>query len=273
MTCSEVKSRVVYTWVLLLCSSSAAAQHRSIDLGWLSATQEQQGWRVSKAFHHPATGQSIEAGDLLLAVDGQQLADLDVLSAAFVISRIPDPAETADVLRNGAPLRLNFFVGEEPLLKGNGLWADRNFPTRLYARQSQAPAIELRDESGNLRLVKYGPKWSLIHVWQPHCPPCFKDIPALNEVSNPPMDSLQLIAIVLGDGLPELQGIAKIYPIHFSNLIAGDWNDNQFATDFDVFESPTDVLVDPNGRVAFAGMGAGSLQKALQFFKESGPQN
>jgi hypothetical protein len=87
------------------------------------------------------------------------------------------------------------------------------------------------------------------------------------------MDSLQLVGIVLGDGLPELQGIGKVHPLHFSNLLAGDWKDNQFAAAFDIFGTPTDVIVEPDGRVAFVGMGAGSLQKALRFFKESGPKN
>jgi hypothetical protein len=241
-------------------------------LGWLRATEEQQGWRINRVFQTSFSGEVVKAGDLVVAVDGHRLTNFTPLSAAYLLHDIAGAAHTSDVVRSGQRVRLQFFGTGEPLLEDATLGAQWTRGAELHTKGSEAPSMSLPDESGKMQSMKYGPDWTLIHIWEPHCPPCFKDISALNEISNPPMPVLRLLAIVLGDQLAELQAIAKQHPVHFSNRIAGSFEDNPVTNAFDIFEVPMDVLVDPSGRVVFVAGGAGSLRSALEFFKQSNPR-
>ena len=115
--------------------------------------------------------------------------------------------------------------------------------------------------------MRYGPKWTLIHIWSTACSSCWRDVSALNEMLNPPSSKLVVVVIVINDTADTIATFSHLYPVEFNNLLGGDWTDGQVAKAFDPIGVPMDVIIDPAGHATFAGIGEGSLQSALEYWK------
>jgi len=263
----RVRHCIVPLAIAALSCACAAQIGPTIDLGWLRATQSPNGWLVSRAFHQSYTGQVIEAGDIIVAVDGRSLANLNALSAAWVLNQVPYFSRSADVIRAEKPQHLNFFPAGEPLLQSSSKFIDDTADFELYPSSARAPLLALPDITNQIQTITYGPHYTLIHIWEPHCAVCWKDIPALNEISHPAMDSLRVIPVVINGTAEQVSAVSKRRPIQFANLFAGERANRQFEKTFDVTVTPADMLVDPEGNVIFVGAGVGSLRSALEIFK------
>ena len=263
-----LRQRIVPLLLVGLSCASFAQVRPTIDVGWVRMTQGTSGWLVNHVFQLSYTGQAIRAGDTVFAVDGRSLTNLNPLSIAWVLNQVPYFSRTADVLRAGRPLRLNFFREDEPLLRNSSKFVEDASDFKAYPPDALAPPVILPDTTNQTQKVTYGPKWTLIHLWEPHCAVCWKDIPTLNEISHPTMESLSVVTVVVNGTPAEVNAVSKVYPVEFSSLYAGEWGYSQFLKEFNVSVTPADILVDPKGVVLFVGAGRGSLSKALEMFKD-----
>jgi len=257
---------------LLLCSLAAdAAVRPAIDLGWLQAIQQDNGWLVIRSYHFPSSQEPVLPGDLIVAVDKQQVDSCNAISAARILSRIQAGAGTAKVIRKGAVTTLHFLPQQEPLLKSfRQPRGSEKLP--LYGKLALAPIVALPDVLGQTHTLRYGPKWTLVHIWSTGCPPCWRDVSALNEISIQPEPSLAVIGIAINDNVETIKAFSQREPLGFVNLLGGDWNDGQIAHTFGPTEVPTDVLVDPSGHVVFVAVGSDALRSTLEALKEFSPR-
>lgn len=261
-------SAVVLVTLCLLLSYCWAGDTSSpiVDLGWLRAIQQEDGWLVIRSYHVSLSGASVSPGDLIVAVDNDRVDGCNAISASIILSNIAGEASTVKVIRHGTMRTLHFDSQQEPLLK----LVPRRFSKKRppsEAKAAVAPSVELPDLAGKLHLINYGPNWTLIHIWSTGCPACWRDIPPLNEISQPPLASVVVIAIAMNDSAETIEEFSKGHPIGFTNLLGGNW-DGPMTKAFGPMEFPADVLVDPSGHVAFVGVGSDALRSALERLKE-----
>ena len=180
----------------LVCFNCATGQSQRpvVDLGWLRAVQQQDGWTVERSTFFPLSEEKILVGDTIQAVDSKRTDTCDPLSASRIFTGIPLDAVTVTVIRDGTLKTLHLFPRKEPLVE----FAPRYHSTTFMpcAKDLTAPQLTLTDVSGQSHTIRYGPKWTLLHIWSTSCPACWADIDTLNEISAPPLSSVSLVAVV-----------------------------------------------------------------------------
>lgn len=257
---------------LLQCCHAATESAAVVDLGWLRATHESSGWLINRAHYLSSDGDKVVPGDLLVFIDDQRIADCNAITAAAFLLRIGTEARTAQVLRNGRNQILHLMPSPDSRLRLIGPQFVSDVAPPIYADEAPAPRIELQDQLGKIHQVKYGPSWTLIHVWTTSCSVCWRDISALNEMLNPPSTGLEIIVIAINDTAQSIDDFSRRQPFNFYNLLGGKWIGGSIARAFNPTQLPADVLVDPSGYVMFVGAGSDSLHSALEYTKQKLPR-
>jgi hypothetical protein len=259
---------VLLVFTLLPCCSAAETRSATVDLGWLRAEQNHNGWFVTRATYVSSTADKVNPGDAIIAVDGQRISDCNAITAAVFLRRIGSNAITAQIMRDGATRLLQLEPPtHEPLLKIAAEYVSDIEPP-IYSEEALAPTLELIDETGKRHQIQYGPNWTLIHLWSTGCVLCWKDIAALNEVLEPAPANLEVVVVAINDAPETVIAFSRREPLRFKNFLGGDWIGGPAAKVLDPAELPTDVIVDPRGHVMFVGAGSDSLRSGLAFLKD-----
>lgn len=147
-----------------LLSAPLLAQSPIIDLGWLRASQTDQGWLIEKAAMFTESGQKLQPGDIVVSIDNHRIDDENALSASNELAWVPN-ANAARVIRHGSPLRLQLRL-PDPLLKD--FFSDLHRDVRRYPRDSRITALHLPGLDGKPITWKFGnTRTTLIHFWSP----------------------------------------------------------------------------------------------------------
>lgn len=247
---------------LFLTLTSWAASPRlapSIDLGWLKATQTDQGWLLTYVYQPLSMGNAIHSGDVLVSVDRQRLDDLDPLGAAHVMKAIVN-ARSAIVYRDNSTVRLNFasLDGRVNLLPRYR----EEWPAPILARDKRAPlSLVLPDVNGAAQILSFRGRWTLLHMWGP-CHDGGGAVDALNEMANPEPADLQVVGIERGDRIQQVRAYMTSRKFNFFSLVAEDI----YALSQIYDPSIEDILLDPEGRIVFVGEGD-SLRNAYLLYR------
>lgn len=257
----------------LYCSQFAIGQslRPTIDLGWLRAVQQQHGWKVVRSTFVPSSGDRINVGDSIRAVGSQKTDACGPLTAIRIFDRIGREESTVTVVRDGTPKILHLFPGQEPLIGLAPPFTSFRRELPACSMDDTLPVLTLPDSSGQSHVIRYGPKWMLLHIWSTFCPACWKDIPALNEISIPPPDNLAVVVVAVNDDARTIEAFSLQRPIQFEKLLGGTWDRGAIVEHFRPVELPADVLIDPLGTIVFVGAGSDSLRSALELMKRVSP--
>lgn len=124
-----------------------------------------------------------------------------------------------------------------------------------YAGMPPAPAMALHDADGRLHsLSDYRGQVVLVSFWATWCPPCVKELPALQHLN----DTLHtrpftLLAVNIGEDRETLAAFLQKVPL--SLTILRDAN-GVSVRPWRVYAYPSNYLLDAQGRIRYAGYGA-----------------
>ncbi len=266
------------TLLLLLCGFSGWAQNGGravggvrIDLGWMSAVQQDRGWLITEATPQLHTlrpppapplvqRQTLRAGDVLLRIDDHDADQLGPLGVAEILNGALYRSVVAQVSRDGRIFRMLVFGESDP--------ADRKRepsyrPDELQKRGAPAPDFSLADLEGRPHTRdSYRGKWVLLVFWGTWCPSCTEEIPALNYLNANYQSRLTVVSVAMNDSPQTVSKLLAQRPLSYSVLLGGTFDD-QFARSYGVHSAPAHVVIDPNGEVRYVGIGV-SLDRAVQ---------
>src|SRR5690349_13700343 len=91
----------------LICFGQSVQDHQiNIDVFWMAATQQPQGWRVTKAYRGTRT---LRLGDLLLKIDGYDLSTLGPLAVVAMLNDVPFRHVPMMIERDGQTQEVSVF--------------------------------------------------------------------------------------------------------------------------------------------------------------------
>ena len=105
---------------------------------------------------------------------------------------------------------------------------------------------------GEISLDEYKGKFVLINFWATWCPPCIKEMPALNTLHNELKPSgLNVVGIHVGPALVTVKQFLKERPVDFDIVI----DKNMSLASWEVAGLPTTFLVSPSGQIIYRAVG------------------
>jgi len=247
-------------------SMTNSADTVSIDFGWVAAVQQERGWQVVNAPDPPSTYKGtrhLQIGDVLLTVDGHDASRLGPLAVARIFEDVPFRKVPVSLERNGKTVEVQLF-GEGVVTDGTIKTTPSYWPHELQKRDDAAPPFSLFDLQGRqYTAALYRRNWVLLTVWGTWCSGCLEEIPALNYLSTKYSASVKVLSVDLNDEIETLQRFFTRHPISYPVLLGGSFDDS-FARSYNVHLAPTNVVIAPNGTIAFVGRGNMSLKGAVE---------
>lgn len=131
-----------------------------------------------------------------------------------------------------------------------------------------APNIISKTLEGDIfNLTDFNNKFKLIDFWGTWCVPCIKLIPSIRRIHSK-YKNLLIISIACEDKEPQIAISAiKKYKMNWINLYEPfKGNHHSLINSFKVYNFPTTLLIDPNGKIIFRGDANefNSLEKLLE---------
>ena len=238
----------------------------SIDLGWVAAVQHSQGWLITDAPPAPPIVKSkrnLKVGDLLISIDGHDLAELGPLAVTRMLRDVPFRSVPMRLVRDGNTYDVQVF-GEGVLTDGTIKSVPSYASNELIKRDIPAPDFSLLDlQRQRHTLEEYRGKWVLLNFWGTWCDGCMDEIPALNYLDSHYTSRLTVVSVAINDSPETLRKFLAQRPLSYPVLLGGSFDD-PFARSYNVCAAPTNVIIAPNGDVRFVGMGLASLKRAVQ---------
>lgn len=119
---------------------------------------------------------------------------------------------------------------------------------------SVATNFTLMSAHGNdISLSDYRGKFVLLNFWATWCPPCVKEMPALNVLHNKlkGRNGLHVVAVHAGPALATVKKFLKDNPVDFDVVI----DKNMSLSSWQVSGLPTTFLINPDGEVIYKATG------------------
>ena len=274
---------ITLRWVVLfvwLCGflgwtqeDNEAADGISIDVGWVTAVQQSQGWLITEATPELQTlmppptvpllqKQSLRAGDVLLRIDDHDVDQLGPLAVAEILRDAQNRSVSAQIRRDGRILSVLVFG--EPYPADNTTKSEAGYRSDdLQKRGTPAPDFSLVDLEGRqYTRDSYHGKWILLTFWGTWCSACIREIPALNYLGANYKSKLTVVSVAMNDSPQTLRTFLAQQSLSYPVLLGGTFDD-QFARSYGVHSAPADIVIAPHGDVRFVGVGV-SLKKAVQ---------
>ena len=200
----------------------------------------------------PAESAGLKEGDELLAIDGHEVAGLNLRDVAEMVS------STRPI-----PVELRIHRGTETLVRDvNRLPTSQLFKPMLPAKTAfpmettlDAPAFKLQNIKGNwISLADFRGKWVLLTFWASWCGPCQKEVPLLNKLAHDYSARLVVLALDVDDKRENLERFIAGNTVSYKILIAGK-TDEEVGKSYNVRALPVNVIVNPDGRVSYVQKG------------------
>ncbi len=105
----------------------------------------------------------------------------------------------------------------------------------------------------DISLSDYEGKFVLLNFWATWCPPCVKEMPALNDLHNKlnGRNGLEVVGIHVGPALATVKQFLKNRPVDFDILI----DKNMSLSSWQVSGLPTTFLISPSGKLIYKATG------------------
>ena len=105
----------------------------------------------------------------------------------------------------------------------------------------------------DISLSDYKGKFVLLNFWATWCPPCVKEMPALNQLHNKLNGSngLEVVGIHVGPALATVKQFLKDKPVDFDIVI----DKNMSLSGWPVSGLPTTFLISPSGKLIYKATG------------------
>lgn len=119
---------------------------------------------------------------------------------------------------------------------------------------SKASNFTLMSTQGSdISLSDYEGKFVLLNFWATWCPPCVKEMPALNELHNKlkGQHGLEVVGIHVGPALATVKQFLKDRPVDFDIVI----DKNMSLSSWEVSGLPTTFLISPSGEIIYKATG------------------
>jgi thiol-disulfide isomerase/thioredoxin len=122
------------------------------------------------------------------------------------------------------------------------------------AEARAAPAFSYPDLQGKVHnLADYQGKILVINFWATWCPPCVKEMPALQSAAEQlRADDIYVLGINVGDDKEAIEDFLKLTPVDFPLLL--DENMESMA-DWQLKGLPTTAIVNGAGQIAYTVLG------------------
>ena len=206
---------------------------------------------------------NLKVGDLLLSIDGHDLADLGPLAVSRMLDDVPFRTVPMQLIRNGETYDLQVF-GENIVTDGTIKSGPSYSSNELLRRGTPAPDFSLLDLRGESHTRdSFRGRWILLNFWGTWCAGCMDEIPALNYLSLHYQSKLTVVSVAMNDSPETLKKFLAQQPLSYVVLLGGSFDDS-FARAYNVHGAPTNVIIAPNGDVRFVGVGLISLKRAVQ---------
>ena len=117
----------------------------------------------------------------------------------------------------------------------------------------KAEIFTLMSTNGNeISLDSYSGKFVLVNFWATWCPPCVKEMPALNTLYNK-LNSrgFNVVGVHVGPALAAVKQFLKDRPVDFDIVI----DKNMSLASWEVAGLPTTFLVSPSGEIIYRAVG------------------
>ncbi len=146
-----------------------------------------------------------------------------------------------------------FFCSLLLILTSSSLFAERPLLKQLSGR-SIAPEFELVDLEDKIhRLADYKGKPIVINFWATWCPPCRKEMPAMNRAwKQLKEEGVEMIAINIGEDEADVLAFQDEHPIDFQVLLD---QKSESLESWRVRGLPTTYIISPKGIVAYSAIG------------------
>lgn len=118
---------------------------------------------------------------------------------------------------------------------------------------SSASNFTLMSAHGSdISLSDYHGKFVLLNFWATWCPPCIKEMPALNTLHGKLKgQGLRVVAVHAGPALATVKNFLKNNPVDFDVVI----DKNMSLSTWQVSGLPTTFLINPDGKIIYKAVG------------------
>lgn len=105
----------------------------------------------------------------------------------------------------------------------------------------------------DISLSDYEGKFVLLNFWATWCPPCVKEMPALNRLHNKlnGNNGLEVVGVHVGPALATVKQFLKDKPVDFDIVI----DKNMSLSSWQVSGLPTTFLISPSGKLIYKATG------------------
>ena len=104
----------------------------------------------------------------------------------------------------------------------------------------------------DISLSDYRGKFVLLNFWATWCPPCIKEMPALNQLHNKLKgQGLRVVGVHAGPALATVKSFLRENPVDFDVVI----DKNMSLTSWPVTGLPTTFLINPDGKIIYKAVG------------------
>ena len=105
----------------------------------------------------------------------------------------------------------------------------------------------------DISLSDYEGKFVLLNFWATWCPPCVKEMPALNDLHNKlnASSGLEVVGVHVGPALATVKQFLKDRPVDFDILI----DKSMSLSSWEVSGLPTTFLISPTGKLIYKATG------------------
>lgn len=136
---------------------------------------------------------------------------------------------------------------------------------------TKAPDFELVDLDGNtVRLSDYKGQGVFLNFWGTWCPPCKKEMPAMNRQYQEYKDKgVHVLSVNIAQSEFEVENFASNYGLNFPIVID---KSKSVMQAYSVKPLPTTVLINPEGKVTKVITGEMSEQQIAAFMESIKPE-
>ena len=111
----------------------------------------------------------------------------------------------------------------------------------------------MSSHGSDISLSDYKGRFVLLNFWATWCPPCVKEMPALNVLHNKlsSNNGLQVVGVHVGPALATVKQFLKDKPVDFDIVI----DKNMALSGWQVSGLPTTFLISPSGKIIYKAVG------------------
>ncbi|QED26946.1 TlpA family protein disulfide reductase [Microvenator marinus] len=164
------------------------------------------------------------------------------------------------------------FLGIISIVVGVGIaqMSDSGAASKLEGGPAPVFALEAMDGQ-RMGAKDFAGKVVILDFWATWCPPCIKQMPALQNIKNDEelKEDVKILSINTDDPTPERTELVESFMAKHALSLDVLYDDGVVSNLYGVERIPTLVVIDPNGLVSYGGSGVLSEGKLRKLIREA----